>query len=347
MKKQKQFSILIAFIAALLFGAATPLSKPLLDNLNSFQLAGLLYLGAALGVTLILLREKAFRFPWQMSKKDALKLLGAILFGGVLGPVLLLTGLNMAAAASVSLWLNMEMVFTVILGYFFFKDHLSGKGWLAALGIFSASMLLGWEGGVAGFAAGGFIALACLSWGIDNHLTSLIDGISPAQSTFWKGVVAGTVNLSIGLVLSPFLANPLQAFGGLSLGIFSYGISILLYITAAQNLGATRSQLIFSSAPFFGLILSILMGESLSIYQGIAFLVFLVATFLLFKESHAHYHTHDAIEHVHLHVHSDDHHDHPHENQSESSSRHSHLHQHQTMAHSHPHWPDLHHRHDH
>jgi drug/metabolite transporter (DMT)-like permease len=346
MEKQKRFGVFAALLAAVLFGASTPLSKPLLDFLNNFQLAGLLYLGAALGVTLILIRQKSFSWPWQMTQKDSLRLAGAVLFGGVLGPVFLLAGLRIAAAASVSLWLNMEMVATVLIGYFFFKDHLTTKGWLAALGILVASTLLAWEGGLAGFKAGGLIALACISWGIDNHLTALIDGITPAQSTFWKGIVAGTVNLTIGLFVGTFIGNAIHIGGALVLGIFAYGISILLYITSAQNLGATRSQLIFSSAPFFGLLISLITGESLSIYQGLAFVLFSISTFFLFKESHAHLHTHLLYEHVHVHYHPDLHHDHPHPEQA-GTYRHSHLHEHQALEHSHPHWPDLHHRHEH
>jgi hypothetical protein len=40
----------LALASAALFGAATPASKALLADLSPFQLAGLLYLGAALGV---------------------------------------------------------------------------------------------------------------------------------------------------------------------------------------------------------------------------------------------------------------------------------------------------------
>lgn len=347
MDSQKRFGVITAILAAMLFGASTPLSKPLLNFLNNFQLAGLLYLGAVFGVTIILIREKSLQWPWKIARKDSLRLLGAILFGGILGPVFLLAGLRIAAAASVSLWLNMEMVATVLIGFFFFKDHLAFKGWLAAIGVLAASTLLAWEGGSAGFKAGGLIALACVSWGIDNHLTALIDGITPAQSTFWKGIVAGTVNLTIGLILTPFTGNILHIGGALILGAFSYGISIMLYITSAQNLGATRSQLIFSSAPFFGLLLSLALGEPLSLFQGIAFLLFVISTFFLFRESHAHLHTHAPVEHIHMHSHPEIHHDHTHPEQHSGSYHHSHQHEHHQVEHSHPHWPDLHHRHEH
>ncbi len=295
MEGQKRSGILMAFAAALLFGAAAPIGKPLLDSLTDFQMAGLFYLGAALGVLVILLREKHFLLPWRMPRKDALRLVGAVLFGGILGPVFLMAGLRMAAAGSVSLWLNLEMVATSLLGFFFFKDQLSGKGWLASLGALAAALLLAWEGGLAGFKAGGLIALACLCWGMDNHLTALIDGISPAQSTFWKGLAAGSVNLILGLSLAPMAVDTKSILSALGLGAIAYGLSILLYITAAQNLGATRSQLIFSSSPFFGLLIAFALGETFTLIQGIAIVIFLGSIYLLFRETHQHAHRHASL----------------------------------------------------
>ncbi len=282
-----------------------------------------------------------------MPKRDALRLAGAILFGGVLGPVLLLAGLRIAAAASVSLWLNMEMTATVIIGVLFFKDHLSARGWLAAIGVLAAALLMAWTGGSAGFQAGGLVALACICWGVDNHLTALIDGITPAQSTFWKGIAAGSVNLALGLIAAPIQVPPLTLAAALGLGAVSYGLSILLYITAAQNLGAIRSQLIFSGAPFFGLLFSILLGDTLSWLQWIALIVFAGSVYLLFRETHSHLHHHNPVTHVHTHFHPEQHHDHEHPEGEEAIGRHSHEHTHSEIEHSHPHWPDLHHRHEH
>jgi len=347
MNDQKRFGILTAFLAAVLFGAAAPLGKPLLNFLNDFQLAGLLYIGAAAGVSLVLFKEKAFQLPWKMGKRDALRLSGAIFFGGILGPVLLLAGLRIAAAASVSLWLNMEMVATVVIGYFFFGDYLTPKGWLASLGILAAATLLAWEGGVSGFRAGGLIALACVCWGIDNHLTALIDGVTPAQSTFWKGLVAGTVNLLLGVSIGAYSASVLQTMGAIGLGAFAYGLSILFYISSAHFMGATRAQLIFSSAPFFGLLFSLFLGEKLTTFQVIAFVLFSGSVFLLFKETHKHSHLHQPISHIHMHYHPEEHHAHEHSGQNGKAYRHSHAHTHDALKHSHPHWPDLHHRHEH
>ena len=343
----KSPAFLLALLAALFFGAATPLSKPLLTRLTSFQLAGLLYLGAALGVVLLLVRERKFTSPWRMDRRNALLLLGSIVFGGILGPLALLAGLNLASAASVSMWLNLEMVATAILGHFIFKDHLTPRSWIAAAGIFLAAILLAASEGTAGVFAGLLVLAACLSWGIDNHVTALIDGITPAQSTFWKGLAAGATNLIIGLSLAPLIGTPLEVLGGLGIGVVSYGFSIVLYISSAQQLGATRSQLIFSSAPFWGVLLSILLlSETFTWQHGAAAVLFIASIALLYHEQHGHAHQHLVQEHEHLHNHSDGHHLHVHEQYPENGW-HSHAHVHTPLEHVHPHWPDLHHRHEH
>ncbi|MCB0137808.1 MAG: DMT family transporter, partial [Caldilineaceae bacterium] len=169
---------LLALAAAALFGAATPFSKSLLADLSPFQLSGLLYLGAAAGVLPIALRGRGLLRPWAMDTRTRRLLLGAVIFGGIVGPVLMLFGLRMAAAASVALWLNLEAVATALLGVWVFRDHLGRNGWIGAAGILLASVLLSWGQGAAGWQAGLLVAGACVCWGLDNHMTALIDGIT-------------------------------------------------------------------------------------------------------------------------------------------------------------------------
>lgn len=338
-----------ALLAAALFGAATPLSKLLLESVPAVQLAGLLYLGAALGVAPLVLRQRPLRLPWRCGGATQRRLAGAIFFGGVLGPILLLLGLQTAGAGSVSLWLNLEAAVTALLGRFVFRDQLGRYGWLGAGGIILASVLLSLGEGAAGVRAGILVALACVSWALDNHLTALIDGITPAQSTLWKGLGAGTVNLALGLWLAPFdLALPVLG-GALLIGVFSYGASIVLYITSAQRLGATRSQLLFSTAPCFGLGLAVLLlGETLTAAQVVAGLMIAASVWALTQEQHAHDHHHHAAEHEHSHRHDDLHHEcRPEHGHGPFVGRHCHAHAHAALSHAHAHLPDLHHRHDH
>jgi drug/metabolite transporter (DMT)-like permease len=340
-------TLLLALASALLFGLSTPLSKHLLAQWTPQQLAGLLYLGAALGIFIPLDLSRQ-RFFIRMSRATLQKLLGSIFFGGILGPLFLMEGLRLASASSASLWLNLEMVATSLLGVAFFRDHLGRFGWLGAACVLGAGVALSWGEGSAGLKAGGFLALACVCWGLDNNLTALIDGIQPMQSTFWKGLVAGVFNLGLGISLHPWPTSPGTTLTlALLTGALSYGASIALYITAAQGLGAARSQMIFASAPLFGVLASMLwLKESITPYHLIAFALQTGGIVLLFKDRHSHAHTHEALNHTHSHRHDDQHHDHVHEGQP-SGLMHTHLHSHEPVSHTHPHWPDLHHRHSH
>ncbi|MFO7634459.1 MAG: DMT family transporter [Caldilinea sp.] len=341
---------ILALAAAALFGAATPLSKHLLTELGPFQLSGLLYLGAAAGVLPVTLRRRPIQPPWRMEAHTQRLLLGAIFFGGIVGPVLLLFGLQLAAAASIALWLNLEAVATALLGVWLFRDHLGRNGWIGAAGILLSAIILSWGEGAAGWQAGLLVAGACLCWGLDNHLTALIDGISPAQSTLWKGLVAGSVNLAVGLAVEPFGAGITSGVAALLVGVFAYGISIVFYIAAAQQLGATRSQLIFSASPYFAIALSVFwLGEAISAVQVVAAILVGVSVVLLTVEWHSHDHGHVALEHEHWHDHADEHHAHQHDDDVILSSRssHAHRHRHAPLRHAHHHWPDLHHRHEH
>ncbi len=343
----RTYAVMKAFIAAALFGVATPFSKPLLDTLSANQLAGLLYLGAAL----LLLPRMTVEWrrgstPIPGDRRTRLLLAGAILFGGVVGPVLLLIGLRVAMAASVSMWLNLETVATAILAAVLFREHLGRWAWVGNAGVLGSGFLLSLDGGWAGVLGILCVGGAAISWGLDNNFTALIDGITPQASTFWKGLIAGSVNLFIGLLLFPVQPGAAWLWA-LALGGISYGASIALYIGAAQQLGAVRSQMIFASAPFFGVLFSVLwLGEALSMLQALAGGLLAGALCLLFLEQHGHEHSHDALAHDHEHRHDDAHHLHAHAG-PEAAERHSHAHVHAPVHHSHPHWPDLHHRHDH
>lgn len=337
--------ILAAVGSAILFGSSTPIGKLLLDTLTPFQLAGLLYLGAAIGVLPFSVFARNPVSIAALDKKNTCRLAGAIGFGGVIGPVLLLLGLQKGSGASVSMWLNLELIATAVLGYLVFRDHLGRFGWIGVGGTLFASVLLSWHEGPIGFMALLFVTGACICWALDNHLTALIDTITPSQSTFWKGITAGSLNLAIAFIAEPYAKNIPAILFALMVGIFAYGFSISLYITAAQNLGATRSQMIFAGAPFFGVALSaLILHERIAPLQMAAALVLIISLFTLFLDRHAHLHVHDPLNHKHRHFHDDDHHTHTHSSKKEKNF-HVHRHRHEPVFHAHPHWPDIHHRH--
>lgn len=334
-----------AVVAAILFGLATPVSKRLLDDLSPNLLAGLLYLGAAVFLAPVVYRR--WRRGEQVLPTDTRNrrhLLAAIGCGGVAGPLLLLIGLQHALATSVSMWLNLETVATAVLAVFLFREHLGPWVWLGNLGVVAAGVLLGYEGGWSGWVGLFCVGGAAVAWGLDNNLTAGIDTISAEDTTFWKGLIAGVVNLGIGMVWWPSMPGP-SWITALVLGGFAYGISVALYIRAAQGIGATRSQMIFSSAPFVGVLGSAWwLGEAMAPMQWIALVILAGAILLVFVGRHDHAHTHDSLDHEHEHRHDDGHHSHTHDGLVPSGV-HSHSHRHVSMVHAHPHWPDLHHRH--
>ena len=337
----------LALLAAFLFGAATPASKALLATLEPFQLAGLLYLGAGLGMAPLVRLEGRSGPGLALLGANRWRLAGAVLFGGVLGPVLLLAGLQWSLAGSVSLLLNLEGVATAVLGILFFREHLGAIGWCGVAGVLAASVLVVGGGDWPGMVGALFTAGACLCWAIDNHLTALIDGISAERSTLVKGLVASGVNLALGFATSPWTASLAVVAAALAVGALSYGASIALYIRSAQALGATRAQAVFATAPFVGAGLSfVFLHEPLGLAHVLSALLLIPSIAALFWSRHIHLHAHPPLEHVHSHRHDDGHHLHSHDD-TRADLRHSHPHRHDDLIHAHPHWPDVHHRHGH
>jgi drug/metabolite transporter (DMT)-like permease len=184
--------LVLCVLAAALFGVSSPVSKALLGSLSPLTLAGLLYLGAALAVLPFSLSGGSREA--RRARKNLARLAGVVLFGGVLGPALLLFGLSTAPAASVSLWLNLETPATALLGWMFFKEHLDRRVVVAVVLVTIASALLAGASGAALVPSALLVAAACACWGLDNNLSATIDGFTPAQSTLAKGVAAGAVN---------------------------------------------------------------------------------------------------------------------------------------------------------
>lgn len=322
-------------LAAALFGASTPIAKALLEGIGPITLAGLFYSGAALATA-----PAALRQPW--SRGELPRLLGACLFGGVLGPILVMFGLQLAPAGSVALWLNLEAPATAVLGWAFFKEHIGARTWAAAALTWVASVMLAGPSGQAGWLAAALVAAGCFCWGLDNNLTAVIESYTPAQTTFVKGLVAATVNLALGRVLEGTPEGD-GVLGAVAVGTLAYGLSIVLYVAGAQQLGATRAQMIFATAPFWGVALA-WVREPVLLAQIGAGALMAAGLGLVYGERHAHAHTHEAMRHSHWHRHDDGHHDH---HDTPVKGWHAHPHDHAPTTHDHPHVPDLHHRHGH
>ncbi len=339
----------VAVGAAALFGASTPLAKLLLGQLPAVLLAGLLYLGSGVGLTLLFLIRRRQAREAPLTRADLPWLGGATLFGGVLGPVLLMVGLSTTSASTASLLLNLEGVFTALLAWFAFKENFDRRIFLGMLFIVAGGAALSWQGsGGTGVPIGSLAVIgACLCWGIDNNLTQKVSAGDPVQVTAVKGMVAGVVNLGIAALLGSRMPSLPLAAMAMVVGLLGYGCSLVLFVLALRQIGTARTGAYFSLAPFVG------AGVSLLLVREAVGPLFLVAVVLMgagvwlhLTEHHEHEHTHEPMEHTHRH-HHDAHHQHEHDGTEPSGEPHTHRHRHQPLIHSHPHFPDIHHRHGH
>jgi drug/metabolite transporter (DMT)-like permease len=346
--------IVYALLAAAAFGAGTPFSKILVGAVAPVELAGLLYLGSGLG----LLAWYGVRSLTSCNDHDAsgrLKgadmpwLAGAILFGGIAGPVLLMYGLTRIPGSYASLLLNMEGVLSSLLAWFVFKENFDRRIFIGMMLIVGGGVALAWEQRPPAGVPWGAVAIvgACLCWGIDNNFTRKVSASDAVQIASIKGLVAGVVNLSIALAMgisTPPVSTILVA--GI-VGFCGYGLSLVLFVLALRNLGTARTGAYFSAAPFVGAVISLaLLGETPGAGFWVGGALMTAGILLHLTETHVHPHAHEWVEHAHEHSH-DDHHQHQHDFPWDGKEPHTHPHQHWPMTHTHPHFPDIHHRHEH
>jgi drug/metabolite transporter (DMT)-like permease len=339
----------LALGSAVLFGLSAPVSKLLIGGIDPWLLAGMLYLGAGLGLAAVHFARRGVGigeveaplrladFPW---------LLAVIIFGGVLGPLFLMLGLSMTSGSSASLLLNIEGLATMAIAWIVFRENVDGRLLLGAGAILLGAVVLSWNGSGASLNAGGlWVVAACLSWGIDNNLTRKLSSADPVQIAMIKGLAAGATNTVLALWMGAALPAPSLLASAALVGFLGIGVSLVLFMLGLRHLGTARTGAYFSVAPFVGAVASLfIFEESVSVQLVTAGALMALGIWLHVSERHEHEHEHEALEHEHVHVH-DEHHRHDHE--GPVTEPHSHWHRHEPLRHRHPHFPDLHHRHKH
>ena len=339
----------LALGSAILFGATAPFSKLLLGSVDPQLLAGLLYLGAGVGLAIVHLGRTLLGIGTPeapLARTDIPWLAAVVLFGGALGPLLMMLGLSRTEASSGSLLLNLEGLATMGIAWVAFRENVDGRLLAGAAAILAGALVLSWQGtGVSLDGGGLLIAGACLAWGIDNNLTRKLSSADPVVLAAIKGLAAGSVNLVVAVARGAAMPPIATTGAAAALGFAGVGVSLVLFVLALRHLGTARTGAYFSSAPFVGVIIAVLLlGEPVTLQLVVAGLLMAFGLWLHLEERHDHEHEHEVLKHSHSHVH-DEHHRHDHD--GPVSEPHSHWHRHEPMRHKHVHYPDLHHRHDH
>jgi len=339
---------LLAVLAAIAFGVTAPIVKSLSRDAGAFATASLLYLGSALaaipafGATPTGATREA---PLRMAHGP--RLLAAAIAGALIAPTCLAWGLQHTSAASASLLLNFETIFTVLLAWGIYREPV-GRRVALAVAIMLAGGACLMSGGGPGRWEWGAVAVvaATLGWAVDNILLRPLADLDPTPVVRWKSALGALFAVVLAWSFSQPFPRLADTAGLIACGIVGYGLSLRCYLLAQRRIGAARTGSIFAVAPFVGALASWIAGERpAGVLTAVATVLFAAGVYLHLTERHEHTHTHDALEHDHAHRHDDGHHDHVHD--PPEHGEHSHSHRHEARTHEHPHAPDVHHRHRH
>lgn len=350
MATRSRTAVISALAAALLFGGTTPFAKILATQMSPVLLAGLLYLGSGLGLwSFRILRDRRLEVP-QLARRDWGCFVGAIVVGGVIAPILLMSGLKQSAASSASLLLNFEAVLTALIAWRVFHENTDRRLVFGMLLIVAGGVVMVWpRGGVGLNSVHGALLIvgACMCWAIDNNLTRTVAVADADFIAGTKGLAAGMTNLVLAAALSGGFPAPLSALSAMTVGFLGYGVSLVLFVLALRGLGAARAGAYFSTAPFLGATIAVVaLHEPTPAGFWLSATLMAAGVALHLTERHSHEHSHEVLAHSHPHTH-DAHHEHEHESRWDGSEPHTHEHRHDELTHDHPHYPDAHHHHSH
>ena len=341
-------------VGALAFAASIPAAKILLGDLPPLALSGGFYFSAGLFCASLLILNPGRRGPAgnRLRGADWKWLMAAVAAGGILAPLALFYGLRSSSGYVAGLLLNLETMFTVVLGALLWGERVGARGRRGVLLILAGALLLS----SAGQRGGGptnllgpiLIVAACAFWGLDNNLTQRISLRDARHIVAIKGLIGGTASLLLAASLGQLGTWSATSISGVLLvGIVSYGLSIVLFIRGLRELGVVLTGALFALAPGFAALLSwVFLHEPVHPIALLALVGMTGGALLLSLDVHEHEHTHEALEHAHVHEH-DEHHQHEHQPEDLAQEPHAHWHRHEPMTHSHPHAHDAHHRHSH
>lgn len=286
MRKNK--AALLAALAALFYSLNAPFSKLLLADVPSTIMAGLLYLGAGIGMLFILIIRKILgigKNEKALSKSD-LPYTASMIVLDIVAPISLMTGLALASAESVSLLNNFEIVATSLIALVIFKEKVSLRLWLAIALITASSILLSFED-IQSFALSPgalLVLLASVFWGFENNCTRMLSKSDPLEIVAIKGFGSGIGSLLIAFFMKEKLPSFPLTFSAMLLGFISYGLSIFFYVYAQRFLGAAKTSAYYAINPFIGVILALLIFKEVPNFTfWIALAIMAAGTYLTTK----------------------------------------------------------------
>lgn len=292
-----------AIIAALLFGISSTLNKIVLSDVHPLIVAGLIYFIAGvvllavrlspLNKKILLLLETPTKTEKTAYRKDYLILALVIISGSFIAPFLFMYGLNKTTAVNTSLLLNIESLFTVFIALIFLKERAMKKDYVGIALLIIGAIFVTTSGefmnleltkGVFGSI---LVIGACLFWGIDNNLSKFL---SKKQDliliTALKCSIGGIILLTLSIFMGITFDLPLRTLPYIfTVGAFSIGFSIMLFLFALREIGAMKTGVIFSTSSLMGALFAFaILKEPFTAIQMFAGAIMLYGLYLLYKK---------------------------------------------------------------
>jgi drug/metabolite transporter (DMT)-like permease len=277
-KQQRLIGYLSVLFAAVLFGSVFSLAKVPLATIDPLALTAVVY--TISGLALVPFAKASFTFQ---TRDDYFYIIIVTIFGGVLAPVLLMYGLQQTAASTAAILTNGEIVFTIVLSSIFFGEKPHGRMGLFAVILVVIGLVIATTEDLQAletiiqFNAGNIMILASMfMWAVDNNVSRrLTSGANPAKIAMVKSLAGGLVLLAIALALgkgsliAEIKFDMWILIGGMS--IAGFGGALLLFLEGIKRIGTVRTMSMFSLTPIFGIVIAALaLGESITVFQGIA-----------------------------------------------------------------------------
>ena len=269
---------LSVLFAAALFGSVFSLAKVPLATIDPLALTAIIY--TISGLALIPFARASFTFE---RKFDYIYVIIVTIFGGIAAPVLLMYGLQQTAASTAAILTNGEIVFTLALSSLFFGEKPHGPVGLFAVVLVVIGLVIATTEDLTALESilelnpGNIMILASmLMWAIDNNVSRRLTlKVSPAKIAMVKSLAGGLILLAIALAMGKgdsIASIKLDMWMLIIImSISGFGGALLLFLEGIKRIGTVKTMSMFSMTPVFGIVIAALaLGESITVFQGIA-----------------------------------------------------------------------------
>ena len=313
-------AVIFAFSAAIFYAVNVPLSKILLRNIEPSFMAGLLYLGAGIGMMILSLLKLNIDGDSEPFTKDDFPFIVGMIVLDIAAPIFLMTGITYGTSSNASLLGNFEIVATALIASVIFREPVSTRLRIAIALITLSGMILTFGGAESlKFSYGSiFVLMAASFWGLENNCTRKLSSKSASMIVILKGFFSGLGAIMIALMTAENIPPLYDSVCALMLGFVAYGLSIFFYVRAQETLGAAKTSAYYAAAPFIGALMSfVILREKLSGTYILALAVMLAGSVLVVIDTmiqrhshthrHAYIHSHNGMTHAHIFTHTHEH----------------------------------------